>query len=98
MYQAPDFSSTPWLTPSSSTSPSREMPLPYRMSNSALRNGGATLFLTIFTPVSEPITPSPLLIEPMRRMSTRTSADDLNALPPVVGFVLPYMTPRLMPD
>ncbi len=74
MYQAPDFSSTPWLTPSSSTSPSREMPLPYRMSNSALRNGGATLFLTILTRVSEPITSSPFLIEPMRRMSIRTEA------------------------
>src|SRR6266545_4972874 len=64
--QAPDFSSTPRLTPISSTSPSREMPSPYRMSNSACLKGGATLFFTTLTRVSEPTTSSPFLIEPMR--------------------------------
>jgi len=44
------------------------------MSNSASRNGGATLFFTTLTRVSEPITSSPFLIEPMRRISSRTEA------------------------
>ena len=35
-YQAPDFSMMLWVTPSSMISPSREMPSPYRMSNSGL--------------------------------------------------------------
>ncbi|MNF18206.1 hypothetical protein D3C80_2221450 [compost metagenome] len=55
-------------------SPWREMPWPYRMSKKASRNGGDTLFLTTLTLVSLPITSSPFLIEPMRRISRRTEA------------------------
>ena len=54
--------------------PSREMPSPYITSNSASRNGGATLFLTIFTRVRPPMTMSPSLMLAMRRMSMRTEA------------------------
>jgi predicted outer membrane repeat protein len=42
------------------------------MSNSTSRNGGAILFLTTFTLVRLPMTSSPFLIWPMRRMSRRT--------------------------
>ena len=44
------------------------------MSNSASRNGGATLFLTTLTLVRLPVTSVPSLIAPMRRMSMRTEA------------------------
>jgi hypothetical protein len=44
------------------------------MSNSAVLKGAATLFLTTLTLVSLPITSSPFLMEPMRRMSSRTEA------------------------
>src|ERR1700730_7076536 len=50
------------------------------MSNSASRNGGAILFLTTLTRVSLPTTSSPFLIEPMRRMSSRTEAPYVQAL------------------
>ena len=40
----------------------------------ASRKGGETLFLTTLTLVSLPITSSPFLIEPMRRISRRTEA------------------------
>src|SRR5579885_2595341 len=73
-YQAPVFSMMPCCEPSSMISPSRDTPSPYRMSNSACRNGGATLFLTTLTLVSLPTTSSPRLIAPMRRMSRRTEA------------------------
>ena len=60
-------------SPRSSSEPSREMPSLYMMSNSASRNGGATLFFTIFTRVRLPSTvPSGVLIAAMRRMSMRT--------------------------
>ncbi len=36
------------------SSPVREMPVPYRMSNSASRKGGATLFFTTLTRVRDP--------------------------------------------
>jgi hypothetical protein len=55
-------------------SPSRLMPSPNRMSNSAVLNGGATLFFTTFTLVSLPIASSPFLMVPVRRMSRRTEA------------------------
>ena len=42
--------------------PSREMPSPYMTSNSASRNGGATLFLTTLTRVRPPTTASPSLM------------------------------------
>jgi len=69
-----DFSTMPWALPRSMISPSREIPAPYMISNSASRNGGATLFLTTFTRVMLPVTSSPFLIAPMRRMSKRTDA------------------------
>src|SRR6266851_233394 len=68
---APLFSTTRLFEARSSRSPSREMPSPYMMSNSASRNGGATLFLATFTLVRLPTTRSPSLIAPMRRMSRR---------------------------
>ena len=43
-------------TARSSRSPSREMPSPYMTSNSASRNGGATLFFTTLTRVRPPTT------------------------------------------
>ena len=39
----------PSSTPTSRMLPAREMPSLYMMSNSACRNGGATLFLTTLT-------------------------------------------------
>jgi hypothetical protein len=51
--------------------------LPYMISNSASRNGGATLFLTTLTRVWLPTTSSPFLIAPMRRMSRRTEEVEL---------------------
>ena len=47
------------------------------MSNSASLNGGATLFFTTFTLVRLPTTSSPCLMAPMRRMSSRTEAVEL---------------------
>src|SRR6266403_11157 len=43
LIHVPLFSSTPFSTPRSIKSPSREIPSPYTMSNSASRNGAATL-------------------------------------------------------
>jgi hypothetical protein len=59
-------------TARSSSAPSRLMPWPYMMSNSAWRKGGATLFFTTFTRVREPTTSAPSLMDSMRRMSRRT--------------------------
>ena len=73
-------------TARSSRSPSREMPSPYRMSNSASRNGGATLFFTIFAFVRLPTTSSPSLMEAMRRTSTRTEAVELQRAAAGCGF------------
>ena len=72
--QAPDFSTTPALTPRSISSPTLDTPSPYMMSNSTCLNGGATLFLTTLTRVWLPTTCSRSLIAPMRRMSRRTEA------------------------
>src|SRR6187431_3487561 len=47
--QAPVFDTTSIATPTSSKPPSFETPSPYITSNSATRNGAATLFLTTFT-------------------------------------------------
>src|SRR5208337_2771338 len=69
---ASDFSAKFMFVAKSSKSPSREMPSPYIMSNSASRKGAAVLFLTIFTRVREPMTWSPSLMAPMRRISMRT--------------------------
>src|SRR4051794_10635856 len=71
---APDFSTTPALTPRSMISPILETPSPYMMSNSTILNGGASLFFTTLTRVWLPMTSSRSLIAPMRRMSRRTEA------------------------
>ena len=72
--KAPAFLTMPISRPTSIRPPSREMPSLYMMSNSAMRNGGATLFLTTLTLARLPITSVPSLIESMRRMSRRTEA------------------------
>ena len=46
-------------------------PWPYSMSNSAWRNGAATLFLTTFTRTRFPTASVPSLSVSMRRMSRR---------------------------
>ncbi len=48
-YQAPLLDRMSKSTPKSMISPLLEMPSPYMMSNSAIRNGGANLFLTTLT-------------------------------------------------
>ena len=50
------------------------MPSPYMMSNSASRNGGATLFLTTLARVRLPMISLPFLSASMRRTSMRTEA------------------------
>src|SRR3546814_12655374 len=57
---------------------------------------GATLFFTTLTRVALPTTSSPTLIAPLRRISRRTDASSLSALPPVVVSGLPYITPIFM--
>src|SRR3546814_8157819 len=86
----------PVLTPISRISPIFEMPCPYMMSNSTCLNGGATLFLTTFTRVVLPTISSPFLLWPVRRMSSRTEASNLSALPPVEVSGLLYITPIFM--
>jgi hypothetical protein len=51
--------------------PEVEMPLPNSMSNSAWRNGAATLFLTTFTRTRLPIASVPSFSVSIRRMSRR---------------------------
>src|SRR5437773_1401188 len=63
---------SPRSTPTSSSEPSRLMPLPYMMSNSACLKGGAHLFFTTFTRVRLPVISAPSLIASMRRMSSRS--------------------------
>ena len=48
-YQAPLLSIIPSSTPMSRSSPVRDIPSPYMISNSASLKGGASLFLTTFT-------------------------------------------------
>ena len=64
----------PCSTPASSTVPDFEMPSPYMTSNSASRNGGASLFFTTLTLVRTPTDSVPILIASCRRMSSRTEA------------------------
>ncbi len=52
--------------------PSREMPSLKRMSNSAERKGGATLFFTTFTFTRAPTESRPDLMTSTLRMSSRT--------------------------
>ena len=72
VYQAPLFFTMPSATATSSRLPSQEMPLPNMMSNSATRNGGATLFFTTRARTRLPICTPPSLIASMRRTSIRT--------------------------
>ena len=58
-YHAPLFTTTPILDAKSKISPSLDIPLPNIISNSASLNGGATLFLTIFTLARFPIISPP---------------------------------------
>ena len=62
LINAPALSSTPYVTPRSSTSPDFEIPSLYIMSNSAVLNGAAILFLTTFILVLLPEILSPSLI------------------------------------
>jgi hypothetical protein len=71
---APVLSTTPIATPTSSRPPSFETPSPYITSNSATRNGGATLFFTTLTRTRFPTDSVPLLIVSTRRISSRTLA------------------------
>ena len=57
--------------PRSRMQPDVEMPWPNSMSNSAWRNGAATLFLTTFTRTRLPTASVPSLSVSMRRMSSR---------------------------
>ncbi len=61
--EARSTSSEVWLMPSSNIT-----------SNSACRNGGATLFLTTLTRTWLPMTVSRSFTGPMRRMSSRSEA------------------------
>src|SRR5438093_5124935 len=73
-YQAPDFSMIPASAAISTSSDSWLMPSSNMMSNSAWRNGGATLFFTTFTRTWFPMTTSRSLTGAIRRMSSRTDA------------------------
>jgi hypothetical protein len=64
----------PSSVPMSTMLPMRLMPSLNMMSNSATRNGGATLFLTTFTRTRFPTTSVPCLMDSMRRISMRTDA------------------------
>ena len=49
-----------------------QIPSPYLISNSAILNGGATLFFTTLTLVSLPSISSPFLIAPILLISSLT--------------------------
>ncbi len=66
------------------------------MSNSASRNGGATLFFTTFAFTRLPTIASPFFTCAMRRMSIRTDAANFKASPPGVVSGLPNMMPIFM--
>ena len=72
--QAPVLDTTLIATPTSSRPPSLDTPSPYMTSNSATRNGGATLFFTTLTRTRLPTDSVPVLIVSIRRMSRRTLA------------------------
>src|SRR6267143_2586835 len=77
-YQAPDFSMIPASAAISTSSDSWLIPSSDMISNSAWRNGGATLFFTTFTRTWLPMTTSRSFTGPMRRISTRTDAENLS--------------------
>ena len=72
--QEPDFWTRSSFTARSRISPILEMPSPYMRSNSASRNGGATLFLTTLARVRLPTTSPPFFRASTRRTSMRTLA------------------------
>src|SRR5258708_275492 len=80
-YQAPDFSMIPASAAISTSNDSWLIPSSNMMSNSAWRNGGATLFFTTFTRTWLPITTSRAFTRPMRRISSRTHAYNFSAPP-----------------
>ena len=64
------------------------------ISNSQAVKGGATLFLTTFNLVRDPVTvPLASLIWPMRLISILTEQKNLSARPPGVVSGLPNITP-----
>ena len=73
--------------------PSFEIPSPYKISNSAVLNGGATLFLTTLTFVLLPISSVPFFITSPRLTSNLTDEKNFSARPPGVVSGLPYITP-----
>ena len=72
--QEPLFCTRSSFTARSSRSPSLLMPSPYMISNSASRNGGATLFFTTLARVRLPMTSPPDFNVSIRRTSMRTEA------------------------
>jgi hypothetical protein len=68
----PLFSKIPYSSAASISEPSREIPSLKRMSNSADRNGGATLFFTTFTLTRAPTESRPDLMISTFLMSSRT--------------------------
>jgi len=73
--------------------------VPYMISNSASRNGGATVFFTTLTlRVIETPTFLAALMARCRRMSISTEAIKLEGMPPVVVSGLPNITPDLHAD
>ena len=72
--QEPDFCTRSSFTARSSSSPRREMPSPYMMSNSASRKGGAILFLTTLALVRLPMSSPEDFRVSTRRTSMRTEA------------------------
>ena len=80
--------------PRSITDPVLDIPSLYMISNSQAVNGGATLFLTTFSLVLDPVTvPLASLICPILRISILTEQKNFKALPPGVVSGLPNMTP-----
>ena len=72
--QEPDFLMMSRLVARSRISPTFDMPSPKRISNSVLRNGGATLFFTTLALVMLPSTSSPFLMGLTLRTSIRIDA------------------------
>src|SRR5690606_473995 len=73
-YQLPDFCTTSMSAATCTRSPRRSMPRPNKISTSASRKGGATLFLVTFTRTRDPTRSAPTLTSPLRRTSRRTLA------------------------
>src|SRR5690606_8919948 len=70
----PDFCTTSRSDATCTRSPKRSMPRPKRMSTSASRKGGATLFFVTFTRTRLPTRSAPCFTSPLRLTSRRTLA------------------------